>query len=66
MLCATLPRVFDGVRMQVLALAGHSFSSSMPPSWTSMQKLRVLDVSRNQLSGALPQTYANLWQLAIA
>jgi hypothetical protein len=31
-----------------------------------MQKLRVLDVSRNQLSGTLPQTYANLWQLSIA
>jgi hypothetical protein len=52
--------------MQELALAGHSFGGSLPPSWTSMQKLRVLDVSRNQLTGTLPQTYANLWQLAIA
>jgi hypothetical protein len=30
-----------------------------------MQKLRVLDASRNQLSGTLPQAYANMWELAI-
>jgi hypothetical protein len=51
--------------VQVLMLAGHSFSGTLPPSWTRLQQLRVLDLSRNSLSGSLPAWYVSMWQLAV-
>jgi hypothetical protein len=51
--------------VQVLMLAGHSFSGTLPPSWTRLQQLRVLDLSHNSLSGSLPAWYVSMWQLAV-
>jgi hypothetical protein len=51
--------------LQVLNLAGHSFSGSLPASWTRLEQLQVLDVSRNSLSGSLPSWYSSMRQLAV-
>jgi hypothetical protein len=51
--------------LQVLVLAGHNFSSTLPAAWTRLTQLRVLDVSHNSLIGSLPEWYASMLQLAV-
>jgi hypothetical protein len=51
--------------LQVLMLAGHNFSSTLPASWTRLQQLRVLDVARNRLTGSIPTEYNSMRQLAV-
>jgi hypothetical protein len=46
-------------------LAGHSFNATMPAAWTRLSQPRVLDVSRNSLTGSLPKWYASMLQLAV-
>uniref|UniRef100_A0A383VUL3 Leucine-rich repeat-containing N-terminal plant-type domain-containing protein n=1 Tax=Tetradesmus obliquus TaxID=3088 RepID=A0A383VUL3_TETOB len=52
-------------QLQVLLLAGHNFSSTLPPAWTRLQQLRVLDVSHNSLTGSIPYVYISMRQLAV-
>jgi hypothetical protein len=51
--------------LQVLVLAGHHISGTLPPAWTRLEQLRVLDVSHNSLTGSLPAWYSSMQQLAV-
>jgi hypothetical protein len=56
--------------LQVLMLAGHSFSGTLPCSWARLLQLRVLDlsmlgVSKGGLTGTLPGSFAAMKLLQV-
>jgi hypothetical protein len=60
-----LIKLFFSTFSQVLMLAGHNFSGTLPAAWTRLQQMLVLDVSHNSLTGSLPRWYSSMRQLAM-
>jgi hypothetical protein len=51
--------------LQVLMLAGHNFTGTLPCTWGRLANLTLLDVSHNQLTGSVPTSYSDMLQLAV-
>jgi hypothetical protein len=65
MLLSLLLNIKQILLLQVLMLAGHNFSSSLPAAWARLQHLRALDISHNSLTGSFPLVFSSMRQLAV-